>query len=142
MNFDRNTVIGFVVLAVLFFGYFYFINKEQAATRQKKAIEDSIANAQRPKQSKDTLAEKKVQAVNDSLEKVTSAGHFQKAATGTEQTVVLENDVFKIAFSNKGGQPKWVELKKFKNQDSSQVRLASSDFDNINYPVKWLWFIK
>ncbi len=31
MNFDRNTVIGFVVLAALFFGYFYYNNKEQAS---------------------------------------------------------------------------------------------------------------
>jgi YidC/Oxa1 family membrane protein insertase len=135
MNFDRNTVIGFVVLAVLFFGYFYFINKEQAATRQKKAIEDSIANAQKPKQLRDTIAEKKIAAVNDSIAKVTSAGQFQKAASGTELLVTIENDVFKIAFSNKGGQPKWVELKKYKNRDSSQVRLASSDFDKIDYQI-------
>ena len=135
MNFDRNTVIGFVVLAVLFFGYFYFINKEQAANRQRKAIEDSIANAQKPKQIKDTTAEKKAAAVSDSIAKVTSAGQFQQAASGTEQLQIVENDVFKIAFTNKGGQPKWVELKKYKNHDSSLVRLASSDFDKIDYQV-------
>lgn len=135
MNFDRNTVIGFVVLAVLFFGYFYFINKEQLASRQKKAFEDSIANAQKPKQTADTATQKKIAAANDSVARVTAAGEFQKAASGTEQLVTVENDVFKIAFSNKGGQPKWVELKKFKNQDGSQVRLASSDFDKIDYSI-------
>jgi YidC/Oxa1 family membrane protein insertase len=135
MNFDRNTVIGFVVLAVLFFGYFYYINKEQAAIRQKKAIEDSITNAQKPKQVTDTTAEKKIAAANDSIARLTSAGQYQKSVNGTEQVVFVENDVFKIAFTNKGGQPKWVELKKFKNQDGRHVRLASSDFDKIDYQI-------
>ena len=135
MNFDRNTVIGFVVLAVLFFGYFYFINREQSATRQRKIIEDSIANSQKPKPVIDTATEKKLAATNDSIAKVSSAGQYQKAVSSTEQVVYVENEVFKIAFSNKGGQPKWVELKKFKNNDSSQVRLASSDFDKIDYPI-------
>ena len=50
MNFDRNTVLGFVVLALLFFGYFWYTNKEQAASRLRQARIDSIANANKPKQ--------------------------------------------------------------------------------------------
>lgn len=34
MKFDRNTVIGFTVLAVLFIGYFYFTNKQQSEYRK------------------------------------------------------------------------------------------------------------
>ena len=135
MNFDRNTVIGFVVLASLFFGYFYFINKEQSANRQKKSIEDSIASSQKPKPIIDTVAEKKMAATNDSIAKVSSAGQYQKAVTGAEQVVYVENEVFKIAFTNKGAQPKWVALKKFKNSDSSQVLLSSTEFDKIDYPI-------
>ncbi|HLF47066.1 MAG TPA: membrane protein insertase YidC [Chitinophagaceae bacterium] len=135
MNFDRNTVIGFVVLALLFFGYFYFINKEQSANRQKKIIEDSIANSQSPQPVSDTIAEKKLAITNDSIAKLTSAGQYQKAISGTEQIVYAENDVFRIAFTNKGGQPQWVELKKFRDQDSSLVRLSASEFDKINYPI-------
>ena len=45
MNFDRNTVIGFVLLALLFFGFFYFTNQEQARVLKNKAIQDSIAKA-------------------------------------------------------------------------------------------------
>ena len=49
MNFDRNTVIGFVVLAALFFGYFFYTNQEQASYRKEQAKLDSIANASKPK---------------------------------------------------------------------------------------------
>ncbi len=58
MKFERNTVIGFVILAGLFFGYFYFTNKQQSeyrkqqAEKQKreKAIQDSINLVNKPKQ--------------------------------------------------------------------------------------------
>ena len=49
MKFDRNTVIGFVVLAALFFGYFYYTNKEQATYKKEKARIDSIAQCQQTK---------------------------------------------------------------------------------------------
>lgn len=58
MKFDRNTVIGFVILAALFFGYFYYTNKEQSAYRKDKLAKqqveqariDSINKANQPKQ--------------------------------------------------------------------------------------------
>ncbi|MFC0771555.1 membrane protein insertase YidC [Terrimonas alba] len=133
MNFDRNTVIGFVVLAALFFGYFYYNNKEQAAFKKEQARLDSITNANKPKP--DTLAQKIDSIKADSIGRVTKAGNFQTAANGTEQLTIVDNDLFKIAFTNKGAQPKWVELKKFKNMDSGHVRLAASDFDKISYSI-------
>ena len=135
MNFDRNTIIGFVVLAVLLFGFFYFNSQEQSRLAKARAVTDSIANAQKPKPVVDTATQNKIAAKNDSIINITSAGQYQQAANGTEKLVSIENDVFKIAFTNKGGQPKWVELKKFKNHDSSQVRLSSSDFDKIDYAI-------
>ncbi len=133
MNFDRNTVIGFVVLAALFFGFFYFNNKENANFQKEKARIDSIANAQKPKQ--DTLAEKIGLAKADSVNKMVNAGNFQDALKGTEELVTIKTELFTIAFTNKGAQPKWIELNKFKNMDSGHVKLAGSDFDKISYAI-------
>lgn len=134
MNFDRNTVLGFVVLALLFFGYFWYTSKEQAAYRKEQARIDSIANANKPKL--DTIALKRDSTRLDSQNRVASAGTtFGNAANGTEQLLVAESDLLKITFTNRGGQPKLIELKKFKQPDSSLVKLASSDFDKINYPI-------
>jgi YidC/Oxa1 family membrane protein insertase len=135
MNFDRNTVIGFVVLAILFFGYFYFINKEQASTKARKAIEDSIAKAQQPKPKRDTLAGKPDTLQNTPALQTQTAGQYQKSVSGTEQLVKVENDVFVITFTSKGGQPKSVELKKFKDQDGKPVQLAATAFDKIDYTI-------
>ena len=133
MNFDRNTVLGFVILALLFFGYFYYTNKEQAAVRKNKAIQDSIANVNKPKP--DTSTVKIDSAKADSVNRVVSAGVFYAPADTTENLMFAENALIKIAFTNKGGQPKWVELKKYKNHDSSRVKLAAADFNKISYAV-------
>jgi YidC/Oxa1 family membrane protein insertase len=136
MNFDRNTVLGFVILALLFFGYFFYTNKEQAAYRKKKeeqqkkerAVTDSLNAINKPLQ--DSLNK-----VDDSVATISKAGVFQHTADTTEKTISVENDLIKVTFTNKGGQVKKVELKKFRNQDSSLVKLAASDFDKISYPV-------
>ena len=133
MNFDRNTVIGFVVLALLFFGYFYYTNQQQAAYQKQRAKQDSIAKANQPKITPATAGTDSL--AKDSLSHPAIAGDFGTFSTGTEQTTVVENDVLRITFSNKGGQPKKVELKNFKAPDSSTVKLASSSFDKIDYTI-------
>lgn len=137
MKFDRNTVIGFVILAGLFFGYFYFTNKQQSeyrkqqAEKQKreKAIQDSINLVNKPKQ--DSLSR-----IADSVAKITKVGSFQAAIKDTtEKQVVAENELIKVTFTNKGGQVKKVELKKFKGLDSNEVKLAASSFDKLGYAI-------
>ena len=111
MKFDRNTVIGFVLLALLFFGFFYFNNQEQARVAKNKAIQDSIAKTALPKPKVDT-SNKRVDTSQINTPQITSAtGQFQKATIGTEQVATVENDLVKVTFTNKGGQIKSVELK-------------------------------
>lgn len=134
MNFDRNTVIGFAILAFLFFFYFYYNSKQQATYQKEKARQDSIANALKPKLDTAIVRMDSIKA--DSQLHVTKAGMFQQAANGTEQLVFAENSVFKIAFTNKGAQPKYVELKKYKSAlDSQSVKLAASDFNKLSYGI-------
>ena len=64
MKFDRNTVLGFVILAALFFGYFYFTNQQQAESRKLKEVE---AKAQRAKADSIKLVNKPYE---DSLNKI------------------------------------------------------------------------
>lgn len=134
MKFDRNTVIGFALLAVLFIFYFYYNSKQQQATMVEQARRDSIAKAMQPKT--DTAVSQMNAAKADSQLQVSRAGMFVQSANGKEELVYAENSLFKIAFTNKGGQPKYVELKKFKNAETQQpVQLAASDFNKIGYSI-------
>ena len=143
MKFDRNTVIGFVLLALLFFGFFYFNNQEQSRLaknneiqKRNKAIQDSIDKAKSPKPQVDTSGNKVDTSTSEAPQITAVTGQFQKAMIGTEQVTIAENDLVKVTFTNKGGQIKSVELKKFKNQEESLVKLASTAFDKIDYKIK------
>jgi YidC/Oxa1 family membrane protein insertase len=136
MNFDRNTIFGFILLALLFFGFFYYTNRQQAALQKQKALEDSITHV------KDSIARFNQQkqspvTVTDTINRtlIDSNGRFSQATAGIEQLTTIENDLVKVVFTNKGGQPKYVELKKFKGPDSAYVRLAGTSFDKIDYSV-------
>jgi YidC/Oxa1 family membrane protein insertase len=132
MGMDRNTLIGFGLLAVLFFGYFYYTSKgQEALEKQKQHVQDSI-NRLKPKV--DTA---RLNAGNaDSVNRVNAAFEgIQQDSSGKEQLVTVENNVLRITFSNKGGQPKKVELKNFKTFDQRPLILEDGSFNDITYPV-------
>jgi len=59
----------------------------------------------------DTVAAKLDSVKRDSAYRVSAAGNFTTAAAGTEQLTVVENEVMKVNFSNKGGKVQSVVLK-------------------------------
>src|SRR5665647_4397 len=133
MGMDRNTIIGFGLLAVLFFGYFYYTQQGQKALEKQQAhIQDSL-NKLKPKI--DTSLHST--AVSDSaLSKKSSAlSDIKQDTTGKEQLITLENKVLKITFTNKGGQPKIIELKNFKTFNGKPLILEDGSFNNISYAI-------
>ena len=132
MGMDRNTIIGFVLLALLFFGYFYYNKQGQQALVDKQHIEDSI-NKLKPKT--DSIVAKTDSSKKDSSVKQMPSAFQQDSAANVEKLTTLENDVIKIIFTNKGGQPKIVELKKFKTFDGKPLILENGNFNKISYPV-------
>lgn len=133
MRMDRNTVIGFVLIGVLLMGMLYFNSRSSTAFEaEKKRIADSAAAAQKAKV--DTNAVKKDIQVNDSVknEKLRKAAGGLKLAA-TEEFTEISNDVAKIVFTNKGAQPKYVELKNFKTPEGKPVVLLQGDFNKLGY---------
>jgi YidC/Oxa1 family membrane protein insertase len=134
MNLDKNTVIGFVLLGLLFFAFFWYSNKSnEAYLAEQKHKNDSIAavNALKVKPV-DPVAARMDSLRRDSISKISAAGNFQTAAIGTEQIVSVENEVMKVAFTNKGGRIKYVDLKQYKDFDGKAVQLGN---DTLAYMV-------
>ena len=138
MKTDKNTVIGFVLIGLLFIGYFWMVGKQKqtlALEAQKQHL-DSVSKGlvQVPK-IVDSATVTIDALKKDSANNIVSAGTFQSAANAPEQLTEIDNGLIKITFSNKGGQAKKVELKKYKSYDSSNVIMAGSAFDNFSYNI-------
>src|SRR3954462_7920742 len=130
MNFDRNTVIGFVLLALLLFTYLFISTRNSHELEAKKQhYTDSVAQVQNH--------------LKDSISRITPDSTVNQAVQpgelatrGAETLTVIENEVVKISFTNKGGQPKQVELKNYKSLDSkAPVVLNNTAFDKISYGI-------
>ncbi|MDQ6904438.1 MAG: membrane protein insertase YidC, partial [Bacteroidota bacterium] len=130
---DRNTVIGFVLLALLFFGYFYYTSQGKAALeKQQQHIQDSISKL---KPNVDTLTTIAKTSASSATKVDSSLINVEQDSSGKEQFFTLENNVLKITFSNKGGQPQKVELKNFKTFDKKPLILQDGAFNNISYAI-------
>ncbi|WP_416441470.1 membrane protein insertase YidC [Phnomibacter sp. MR] len=135
MGFDRNTVIGFALLAVLFMGYFWYVSSnQQAVTELKKRQEDSIA-ALKPKV--DTAQWKADSVRMAQMRDSVSAGAFA-AAGSRDSLVVVENDVIKASFSSKGGWVRAVELKKFAGPNGKPVQMGGTADESFGYAINTL----
>jgi YidC/Oxa1 family membrane protein insertase len=133
MGMDRNTVIGFVLLGLLLFIYLFTATKNsQQLERQRLQQADSLAAVKKVQEA--------LHVVRDSVKVKVASGDsltgFNKAIGGSEKLLTVENDLLKVVFSNKGGQPKEVVLKNFKLYDSSLVQLVDSSLVNrLSYPI-------
>ncbi|MEJ7683988.1 MAG: hypothetical protein WKG06_40275 [Segetibacter sp.] len=78
MKTDNNTVIGFVLIGILFIGYFWFSNRQQQVlVQERKRTEDSIARAKALAAPPVNTAIVKLDSLKrDSLNNLTAAGNF------------------------------------------------------------------
>ena len=154
---NKNTLIGFLLIAAILFGWMYFMtpSKEQLAEQQR--IQDSIRQARLEQMALDSLRMAQQQDAQttalmadstqlsemDSLDRAQMIqnnlrdkfGIFAVSAQGTEQTWTIENKLQKLTFSSKGGFLKQVELKDYKTFDS--LPLISFDPETAKFDLSF-----
>ncbi len=136
---DKNTVIGFVLIAALLIGYSIFNMPSKEDLAQQKKTQDSIAlvhQQKQPERIKDTLQNSKdsVQVKpNAEIRKDSAAMGLFSDSVSTESFITMENDLMKITLTNKGGRVYSAELKKFKTWDGKPLVLFSGDRNSFNY---------
>lgn len=135
MGMDKNTVIGFVLIGVLLIGMFVINSRSnQAYLKEKKRIEDSIAATQ-PKVDTTTLRLDSLRADSMQVAKNKLPASFVVDTAKQEQFDTLENNLLKIIFTNKGGQPKIVLLKDYKTFDGKPLLLEQGGFNKLSYLI-------
>ncbi|MCQ2159157.1 MAG: membrane protein insertase YidC, partial [Bacteroidales bacterium] len=125
---DKNSVIGFILMALVLFGFTFYQNRQaqQYAEAQKEYQEkqDSILLA---RMEEDSLSVAAGQAVSDDVPVSAEKASIYKdgslnAHHSTESRIVsLENDKFEVEFNTRGAQPWSVRLKDFTNYGGSDL---------------------
>jgi YidC/Oxa1 family membrane protein insertase len=131
---DRNSIIGIILIALIFVFWSVFNRPSEAEKQRMKHIQDSIAQIQKQIQtetSKNVTAptvEQNQQSDSVRIADLKSKyGSFSESAFDSTQFYVLENEKIKLTISNKGGRPYAVQLKEFSRYDSSNLILFSGD---------------
>ncbi len=142
---DKNTIIGFVLIAAILVG-FSIMNKpnEEELARQQRyndsiaLVEKNKAQAQQVVQAAKEVIQTDSVNLNDtsSVSKIQDAfGDFSVDAVGEEKFFVLENELVKLTFSNKGGRVYSAELKNYKTHDSLPLVLFDGAESNMGFTL-------
>ncbi len=110
-----------------------FIADSIAKVNQARAIELAKQNQEFEEAEKAEVIEN-IEAPDSSQvynELTSKYDKFAVSAAGEEKLTVLENDVFKVIISNKGGYIKTVELKDYQTYDSLPVVLLDPETSNM-----------
>ena len=117
---DKNSVIGFVLIALVFIGFSVFENNRARKWAEYNAQQDSIALAQKIA-VQDSLAalQPAVQSEGESFAAPLQSAVYkdsliERAYRAEGSIVALENEKIRIEFNTKGAQPHSALLKEYK----------------------------
>ncbi|MBO4742447.1 MAG: membrane protein insertase YidC [Bacteroidales bacterium] len=125
---DKNSIIGFVLIALILFGFTFFESSQARKRAEAQRQLDSIALAQMPR---DTIAAEALEQESLPLPPVPGEpaqtvykDSLLQGAHGAEGTIVtLENDLIKLDLTSKGAQPYSAQLKKYSSYGGGELFL-------------------
>ena len=121
---DKNSVIGFILIALIFIGFTFFQSGRARKAAELQAQQDSIALAQMPPQrmaSEAVLESAAPEGESGASVAIYKDSLLENASKAQESIVTLENDVLEMKLSTRGAKPYSVRLKKFRNYDSTDL---------------------
>ncbi len=135
---DKNTVIGFILIAALLIGYSWWQqpSAEQIAEMKRQ---DSLALVAKEKAEKEAKAlQQATQLAKKEKEKAAledTTALFHNAMSGTSSTVVLKNSKVELTLNTKGGTVEKAVIKNFKDQEGHNDLIL---FDKQDQQLKFM----
>ena len=136
---NKNTIIGFLLIGVIMFGFTWYQSRQYQEQMEVQAQLDSIARVEQMaamamdsvKKAQGTVAETDVKvssipAYKDSL--------LTSARMAEASMYRLANDRIEIEFTSRGAQPYSVKLNDYKSYDSTDLYLIRPDMSR--YDIK------
>ena len=135
---DKNTIIGFVLIAAVLIGYGVW-SQPSAEERAAMARQDSINNVvkQKAELAQKKAQEKKIAEENARAQDTTAL--FYSALRGKEEKIKLHNKSIEVTLNTKGGTPEKAVVKNFSDyKNNPNVTL----FDKKDQSLKFILLAK
>ena len=145
-SFDKNTLIGILLLLAIFVGFSIFNRPSKEEVERQRRYRDSIAQVQQEllsqqliKQAEDSIRLAQTQALdtlaenNDSTRTAlltSSFGDFAPASSGIENEITLANNMLYLTINTKGAQVSSVRVKGFKTYNGDSLMVVKNDPGN------------
>ena len=128
---DKNSIIGFILIAAIFIGFSMYQSGQMRKQAELQAQLDSVARAE--SLALELAEAERLASLPDSLKNAPVApaeprsiykdSSLEAASHAEAQIVALENDKLRVEFTTKGAQPWTVQIKDYKNYDSTDLYL-------------------
>ena len=142
MKENKSTIIGFVLMTLVFVGYMFYANHQAQKQQEAQTAAQIEQLAEQASKALDATTEDAVSGATKSEKKVDNASKLVGDAEKVEE-VVVENDVMQVRFSTLGAQILDVTLKGYtkyapKEERNELVHLfdPESAYFNMSYYLK------
>ena len=135
---DKNSIIGFVLIAAILFGFSFFQSSRARKYMAEQAVADSIARAQQIEMMADSYAasvDSAAFAAGEQTQSIYKDSTLEAAYRAESQVVALENSKLRIEFTTKGAQPYSVMVKDYYNYDSTALYIFKPENCEYNISV-------
>ena len=131
---DKNTIIGFILIGIVLFGFSWWNRPTPEQLEAQQRYQDSIAQIELAKQAE--LEKEKanpVESMANLPDSVLQArlqnnfGSFASKMTGSEEIVTLENEKVLVKLSSKGGRVLSAVLKEYDNYKGEPLTLFADN---------------
>ena len=134
---DKNTWIGFLLIAAIIVGFSFVNRPSEEELAERKRVQDSIALVQAQEIEAKLISEQitaQLQAeqvttpAEDLKQQLASVyGPFADAAQGQEGLITLENEKVRIGIAYRGGRVAKAELKEYKAYGDTHFFIFQGD---------------
>lgn len=133
---DKNNIIGFVLIAVVLFGYTWW-SQPSAEERAAAVRKDSVAAAE--KEKAEILKKQKtlqMQAESKEKELEDTSALFHAALQGQSEKIILKNNKLELTFNSKGATVEKAVIRGFKDRNgNANVTLFDAADQYMNYTL-------
>ena len=131
---DKNTIIGFVLIAAVLIGFSWYSRPSEEELAQQR-MQDSIAAVNKQKAENQLKAEQQAAKQNEASQAAQDTTvAFYKALNGKAQDIVLKNSKVELTLSTKGGTVEKAVIKGFKdNKGNDDLTLFDAQDQSLKF---------